>query len=739
MPSSPQTAAPVQVWDYLLQSGGSVSTTTAGIPNITVRATLQYDQALFTNPVVALHPTTYQTTTDQNGYWTLYLLANTGNDPITPSGTTWLIQIPGYAPYEIQVTDVSVPVGGWQSSALLVNTPSGIGPFAPTLPSIIVNGSARIEGPDPWYDVTHPAFGAKGDGTTDDSAAIQAAINAAGNWGTVFFPNGRYKILTGLVTTFFGQTFLSFGGGSQSANFSNAGRMASVQIDVVGSITGLKLNGTVQSEFPGPRVYGIHFHGDGSANQIGVQNDSFTNWLYQGVTCSDFLGTGAIGFSFTASGGVTLTGYGDAFDCSANDSTIGIDVSLMAGITWHGGMVDGLHNAIGAPPTGTTGIRLGATTSQPLDFKAFGTKIQSVATGIDIQTANQQNQFYGCRFENVLTAINISGSANDVIGGTFNVASSRPATPSAALAGAGAGNIDNGLHSWKVTNITARGETGGSSASGQVNVVDKTTNGQVTVTIPVSAQTNVTGRKIYRTIAGDTGNWLLVGTVNDNTSTTFTDNVSDASLGAAIPQTTAINVQAGVGLCTLLPGRISSFDNGVLVSNSAGFNNIFFDGGGHMFMGQPVTSPGKLVVRPSATTEIGVRIQPNVAQTADLIRVDNTSGVAMGGITSGGGFYANLAALTDAATVATDARTGWYFTLAATASRTIGLPTNPRNGQRITYDILNSSGGAMTTTWNGVFKLAGAWVDPANTKRRKITFTYDGTNWVEDSRTGIDI
>jgi hypothetical protein len=37
-------------------------------------------------------------------------------------------------------------------------------------------------------------YGAKGDYTTDDTAAIQAAINSlAANGGTVFFPNGRYR------------------------------------------------------------------------------------------------------------------------------------------------------------------------------------------------------------------------------------------------------------------------------------------------------------------------------------------------------------------------------------------------------------------------------------------------------------------------------------------------------------------------------------------------------------------
>lgn len=47
-----------------------------------------------------------------------------------------------------------------------------------------------------FYDVTNPAYGAVGDGVTDDRVAIQAAIdaaNAAGG-GVVWFPNGTYRV-----------------------------------------------------------------------------------------------------------------------------------------------------------------------------------------------------------------------------------------------------------------------------------------------------------------------------------------------------------------------------------------------------------------------------------------------------------------------------------------------------------------------------------------------------------------
>lgn len=74
------------------------------------------------------------------------------------------------------------------------------GAFTPT--SLQVSGSGCFAGPRPTIDVTCPPYNAKGDSTTDDTAAISAAINAAcsttihgvAHVPMVIFPPGVYLI-----------------------------------------------------------------------------------------------------------------------------------------------------------------------------------------------------------------------------------------------------------------------------------------------------------------------------------------------------------------------------------------------------------------------------------------------------------------------------------------------------------------------------------------------------------------
>ncbi|MGA9543646.1 MAG: glycosyl hydrolase family 28-related protein [Candidatus Sulfotelmatobacter sp.] len=60
--------------------------------------------------------------------------------------------------------------------------------------SVTTGGITELEvaGPSPWIDATAPLYGADPTGTSDSTAAINAAI-AACNGGTVFLPPGTYK------------------------------------------------------------------------------------------------------------------------------------------------------------------------------------------------------------------------------------------------------------------------------------------------------------------------------------------------------------------------------------------------------------------------------------------------------------------------------------------------------------------------------------------------------------------
>lgn len=106
------------------------------------------------------------------------------------------------------------------------------------------------------------------------------------------------------------------------------------------------------------------------------------------------------------------------------------------------------------------------------------------------------------------------------------------------------------------------------------------------------------------------------------------------------------------------------------------------------------------------------------------------------------GQLTTVSAATYGAAIATDASAAAHFTVTAsdTSAFTINAPSNAKKGREITFDITNSSGGSLgTITWNAVFKLAGAFTNPANGKRRTASFKYDGTNWVETHRAAADI
>lgn len=135
-------------------------------------------------------------------------------------------------------------------------------------------------------------------------------------------------------------------------------------------------------------------------------------------------------------------------------------------------------------------------------------------------------------------------------------------TPTAALAAGGAGNLSNGVYRYKVTFVTADGETLSSTPSDAITVTDNSTDGQVSLTsIPLGGGA-VTSRKLYRTAVGG-GTYLLLATLSNNTATTYTDNIADGSLGAGEPSTNTTDDPEIYGLIQLVRQKVEQ-DTGVL-------------------------------------------------------------------------------------------------------------------------------------------------------------------------------
>lgn len=115
-----------------------------------------------------------------------------------------------------------------------------------------------------------------------------------------------------------------------------------------------------------------------------------------------------------------------------------------------------------------------------------------------------------------------------------------PSAPTGTLI-ATAGSVTNGTHSYKATYVTAQGETTPSGASNVVTVVDNSIGGRVSVVVPLTETAGITAVRLYRTVAGDTGDYKRVGefavSAYSSNGVTCLDTVADGSLGVIAPTT----------------------------------------------------------------------------------------------------------------------------------------------------------------------------------------------------------
>ena len=112
----------------------------------------------------------------------------------------------------VTISAVTLLAAIWLPTPALAQSPGNFSTLS-TTGTATLNGDVLMCSGHPWLDARCPgnAGGAVGDGTHDDTAAIQAAVNTgvANNW-PVYIPSGTYKITSRITVDYAGQSGQGF-------------------------------------------------------------------------------------------------------------------------------------------------------------------------------------------------------------------------------------------------------------------------------------------------------------------------------------------------------------------------------------------------------------------------------------------------------------------------------------------------------------------------------------------------
>jgi hypothetical protein len=273
-----------------------------------------------------------------------------------------------------------------QSQTVGGATPTTISPTAgvtsPTLDGVVIASSTH-----PTIDITHPAYGAACNGNTDDTAALQAAISAAGvSGGTILIPgigtgcyianptslvwptlkgalalNLQGKLLTGSTLVLPNFVDVIGQGGGMATQFGNNGPISTIQGPTGSATLGTACTAGTACTFTPSSMNGIatsgaiSIAGQTNCTIIGVSRSS--NYVTATFSGACHI---APGFNTTIAG-VTDTSYDGSFEVSQSDyvqNTLGWKqtgtTSTSSGGTATGYSEDSIETAVIAATTSTT-------------------------------------------------------------------------------------------------------------------------------------------------------------------------------------------------------------------------------------------------------------------------------------------------------------------------------------------------------------------------------------------------
>ncbi len=308
-------------------------------------------------------------------------------------------------------------------AVVTAGTPAAVSPAAPALPAnsipiavltVLANDddheNAQISDKRvivaERYVVNVKDFGATGDGSTDDSTSIQAAIDyieGLANPMALFFPVGEYRCVTGLV--FDKGLIRIIGAGGQSR--SEVAPDGATLVAMTNAMELLRINSTTSLIHEGPIIEHMNFRDNSAANTaVLLRIHNINRWTVRNCTFRDASATGGVGLQLTReSGGDNAWGIID--QCTFTSLDLGISAVRSFGFTMIGGHMTG------------GGMLLDDLTQH---VKVFGTKFDQ--DGIVIE--GMQCSIQACSFENTDPGVrfNDTGSGhgsrrNSLIGCAF--------------------------------------------------------------------------------------------------------------------------------------------------------------------------------------------------------------------------------------------------------------------------------------------------------------------------------
>lgn len=221
----------------------------------------------------------------------------------------------------------------------------------------------------PWVtNVKDGSYGAKGDGVTNDTAAIQAAISAVTSSGVVYLPPGNYVLGSALTINNPGVWLSGAGSAVTKLSPSFVGDAVRVQMSAFVTTQAGKLGGfTIDGTSAGAGACGLHY-GDvvgGHLDDLVVQNftgagskgiwiDNRTNWTERILWTRVHANGNTTGVLFDVNGGTTSWGYHRILDLRVNANSGQTGVIMQAG----GQLYNGVFNLMGNLASGGTLLSL---------------------------------------------------------------------------------------------------------------------------------------------------------------------------------------------------------------------------------------------------------------------------------------------------------------------------------------------------------------------------------------------